>query len=317
MYKIIGGDKNEYGPVSIEEMQLWISQNRVNARTMVKKEGTDEWKPLGNHPELAALLGGKPPPAASVPPADLAALKTAILERPVRVEIGSCISRAWNLCKENLMMVVGCFFLVFLSIGIAGADPIIGSLISTVLNGVMLGGLYWVYLRLIRGEPAEVGDAFAGFSRGFVNLMLAGIVTSFLTMIPAFVVMLPFFIPMILVLVHGGNMDAAVAGSVVFIVLGVIAGLVVMIALSLMWWFTFALVIDKQIGFWDAMELSRKTVSRAPGQFLGLVLMCGLVGASGILVCCVGVFVTAPLSFIGMLYAYEDNFGNRTSQNVG
>jgi hypothetical protein len=63
MYKIIGGDGREYGPVSLEQLKQWIAEGRANAHTRVQVEGTTEWKPLADFPELAAALPLMPPPA--------------------------------------------------------------------------------------------------------------------------------------------------------------------------------------------------------------------------------------------------------------
>lgn len=65
MYKIIGADGKEYGPVSLEQMRQWIAQGRVNARTQVKEGDLGEWKPAGEYPELgfAAAGAGAAPPA--------------------------------------------------------------------------------------------------------------------------------------------------------------------------------------------------------------------------------------------------------------
>src|SRR5687768_5827322 len=56
MYKIIGADQKEYGPVSADQMRQWIREGRVGAQTRVLPEGTTEWKTLGEIPELAAAL---------------------------------------------------------------------------------------------------------------------------------------------------------------------------------------------------------------------------------------------------------------------
>ena len=60
MYKIIGGDGKEYGPITAEQMRQWILEGRVNGQTQVLAEGGTEWKPLGAYPELAPLLGSRP-----------------------------------------------------------------------------------------------------------------------------------------------------------------------------------------------------------------------------------------------------------------
>ena len=42
MYKIIGADQKEYGPVSAEQLRLWIAEGRVNGQTSVWPEGATE-----------------------------------------------------------------------------------------------------------------------------------------------------------------------------------------------------------------------------------------------------------------------------------
>jgi TM2 domain-containing membrane protein YozV len=67
MYKIVGKDGQQYGPVTAEQLRGWIAENRANAQTLVQTEGTQDWKPIGSLPEFAADL--KPPPfSPSVPP---------------------------------------------------------------------------------------------------------------------------------------------------------------------------------------------------------------------------------------------------------
>lgn len=56
MYKIIGADGKEYGPITVEQLRQWIAEGRANTQTRVLLEGTTEWRPLGEIPELAATL---------------------------------------------------------------------------------------------------------------------------------------------------------------------------------------------------------------------------------------------------------------------
>jgi hypothetical protein len=53
MYKIIGSDGKEYGPIDAQQIMRWLAEGRVNVRSMVLAEGATEWKPLGDFPELA------------------------------------------------------------------------------------------------------------------------------------------------------------------------------------------------------------------------------------------------------------------------
>jgi hypothetical protein len=56
MYKIVGVDGKEYGPVSLEQMQRWVAEGRVNPRTQVQEAGATEWKTAAEFPELSAAL---------------------------------------------------------------------------------------------------------------------------------------------------------------------------------------------------------------------------------------------------------------------
>jgi len=66
MYRIVGKDGQQYGPVSAEQLRSWIAENRANAQTLVQADGTQEWKPLGSFPEFAGDL--KPPTMSAAAP---------------------------------------------------------------------------------------------------------------------------------------------------------------------------------------------------------------------------------------------------------
>lgn len=67
MYKIIGADQKEYGPVSAEQLRQWLAEGRVNLQTQVLAEGATEWTPLGSLPEFAAAAPGPIPAITAVP----------------------------------------------------------------------------------------------------------------------------------------------------------------------------------------------------------------------------------------------------------
>jgi TM2 domain-containing membrane protein YozV len=69
MYKIVGVDGQQYGPVSAEELRRWIADKRVNAQTLVQADGSPEWKPLISFSEFASELKAVPPPISPVPSA--------------------------------------------------------------------------------------------------------------------------------------------------------------------------------------------------------------------------------------------------------
>lgn len=57
MYRIIGADGREYGPISGEQLRQWIAEGRAIATTRVLREGASEWTTLGGLPEFSLLFG--------------------------------------------------------------------------------------------------------------------------------------------------------------------------------------------------------------------------------------------------------------------
>jgi hypothetical protein len=56
MFKIIGGDGREYGPVDVETLKCWFAEGRLNAATRALREGTTQWTTLAEIPELSVAL---------------------------------------------------------------------------------------------------------------------------------------------------------------------------------------------------------------------------------------------------------------------
>jgi uncharacterized membrane protein len=144
----------------------------------------------------------------------------------------------------------------------------------------LYGGLYWLSLKLIRGQKAEFGDAFAGFNLALLSLFLAGLIKALLVSVGIALCILPG------------------------------------IYLSVIWAFAIPLIIDKRMDFWPAMELSRRVVSHHWWQVFGLLLMNVLILLLGTSACFVGMFVALPVTIGAVAYAYEDIFGARPGQTA-
>src|SRR6266850_1309191 len=223
MYKIIGGDQKQYGPVSTDEVRAWIAEGRLSAQSLAWAEGDADWKPLGAFPEFADALRAKAAPQfpqAALPPGMAPAFEAQIFALPPQLRIGRCLERSWALWKSNFALIsLGC--LVYGLIGLCQLIPGVG-FIYWIFSGVFEGGLYLIFIRRIRGQPAAVSDVFAGFSVAFVQLLLAGVVSG-------------------------------VLGAIGVFCCCVLPGIYLLIA----WTFGVPLVIDKKLEFWSALELSR------------------------------------------------------------
>ena len=311
MYTIIGGDQKKYGPVTAEQLRQWLAEGRVNEQTSVQSEGTTEWKPLAAFPEFADALVSKPP-AGGLPPAAAAqpGLAEDIFSRDYDLDIGRCVGDGWNMLKNNFGTVFGgvaIFLLIQVGFSLLGLIPIVGilaSLGSLIVYGPLMGGLYYLILKNIRRQRAEIGDIFSGFRLAFGQLLLGYIVVALLTGVAALPGMAIMAVPIFMMIRH----HAMEAGPVLLVVFGVIIAMIPAIYLGISWMFSLPLIIDKQMEFWPAMSASRKMVGKHWWLVFGLMVVCGLINLVGFLACCVGIFVSLPLVFGAMMYAYESIF---------
>lgn len=62
MFKILGADGKEYGPVSVDQLKQWITEGRANHETKAQREGENTWQPLNQFAEFAASFGIAAPP---------------------------------------------------------------------------------------------------------------------------------------------------------------------------------------------------------------------------------------------------------------
>ena len=308
-YKIIGADQKEYGPVSAEEISQWIKEGRADGRTLARLEPGGEWKPLASYPEFAAALATGPfanNPSSPPTPSSPVLTNEELTGTDYQLDIVSCLSRGWELVKNNFLAIVGVTFLVMVIMGIIneGLSLISNSAMENLMQSVITrhefttdglwlimltwvltipiqtvftGGIYKYYLMHIRNEQPEIGDAFAGITESFVQLCLLGLVMTF------------------------------------FILVGFLFCVLPGIYLSVAWYFAMPLVVDKRMNFWDAMMLSMKMVNKHWFMVFALIVVFIIVMLLGFCVLCIGIFVAAPIAYAALMYAYEDIFCRRTN----
>jgi hypothetical protein len=111
MYKVIGADQKEYGPVSVDQIRTWIAEGRVNAQTRVRAEGAQEWMPLSGFPEFADALGVGPAQPPGVPAAlpgggsreaALQAVRGPAIALIVTASL-ACLFALWNLVNSAFL----------------------------------------------------------------------------------------------------------------------------------------------------------------------------------------------------------------------
>jgi len=316
LYILIGGDQKEYGPIPATDVQQWLTEGRLNEESLIKAEGDADFRPLGTFPEFAggATSFATVPPPFGTGPADG-------MPEDYELDLGGCLSRGWALVKNNFsVLFVGT--LVYLLIeGVIGGlaqVPFVGALFSVVnlvISGPLLGGVFYLFLRVLRSESAEVGDIFHGFRRAFGQLFLGTLIPSLLVgacLLPFIVLFLWKLTPLM------GNLRAdampdpetlAALTSALLPCLPVLLFCAIPATyLAVCWKFTLPLILDQGLDFWTAMKISRQRVHQHWWLVFGLLILISLLNFAGLCLCFVGVLFTLPVGYAALMIAYETIF---------
>src|SRR5262245_23648407 len=143
MYRIIGADGKEYGPVSTDQVRRWIAEGRADANTRIAAEGTTEWRSLGSLPEFAYLL-------------------TAVPHAPTTGPVTGSVHQTSSLAVAALVMGILSVILCFCCYGLP--FNLLGIVFSVIA------------LHQIRNEPERYGGrnlAIAGLSLSILSIVLA------------------------------------------------------------------------------------------------------------------------------------------------
>lgn len=314
MFKIIGADGKEYGPITSDQLRQWVREGRANAGTRVQPEDTTNWITLRELPEFEDVLGRR---EENIPPVGAyTVLPEDVLERDFDLDIGECVSRGADLLKNNFGIVFGTaaiYLLIQGGISGLGSIPFVGPLISIgslFVIGHLIAGVYLVTLKTMRNQPTELGEMFVGFKTSYVQLLLCYLVITLITAASAIPGAIMIGVPVFVM----ANKEAVDVLMVILAMLGIVVLLVPVIYLTVIWMFGLPLVIDKGLHFWEAMETSRKVVSKHWFSIFGLLLVIGLINVVGMIFCCVGLFLTFPLGFAITMVAYETLFSARDPQ---
>lgn len=293
-YHIIGGDGQEYGPVSEATILEWIADGRLDNNSKIRAEGAADWNTVGETPEFSSALA----PSAATPPHAGSG----------RVDIGECVSTAFALFgKHWLALVLACLFYVVVSIAFGlvtsvlsapatasfqtmaqGSPPNLAQLswqiplyllclsINILFTALLYAGGLRFLIRIVRGADPAFGDIFSAFRERTVPVMLTGLVTSLLCI--------------------GGYLLCILPG--IYLQVGYI--------------FAPLLALEKNVGVWEAMESSRRTIHPQWWQMLVLVILMLAFCVAGILLCGVGILAAYPIAGLMFAKAYCDLFDRAT-----
>lgn len=204
--------------------------------------------------------------------------------------VGGILSEAWsNLkgCKTNIHIALFIYFLacvvaivpitmLALLVGEGAATSLLMNVLSQVLVPALampiFAGVYIIAIKHSLGLSHTVGEVFSHYSKT-IPLVLTSILMSLLITIGFLFLILP--------------------------------GIYLMFAYI----FAIPLVVEKGLGPWQALEVSRKAVTKNWFGFFALAMILLLINIAGTIPLTIGLIWTVPLSMLAYGIAYRNMFG--------
>lgn len=235
--------------------------------------------------------------------------------RDYDVNLGDYLNRSWAMFKANPGGIIGASVLVYLAIMAINIIPYLSVVLSFFLMGPLMGGLWLYYLKCLRNQYPQVGDAFSGFGPRYWQLVLVQLIPTLIMMglgLLLAIASVAVLIPSIAARASGGGPTS----PLVFVILGLVFLVImaVMIYFSVCWLFALPLTADKRMPFWPALQLSRRVVMKHWWLTFWVMLVGGLLGMLGMLACFVGLLITGPVAFGIWACHYEKVFGDLAPQ---
>ncbi|MDB4530796.1 DUF4339 domain-containing protein [bacterium] len=298
-YEMIGGDGEQYGPFTLQELQETLSQGRADTQTQIRETGSEGWQPLGQLLNLSEQGQAHKPLGAAV-----------LSDQPL--DISLALSSGWALFKEHMGIMVGAGGIYF---GILFAAIMVGAIIpfaNIFVQGPLTGGLIILTLNLSRYDQADISDMFLGF-KNYGWLLLVTLVQG--------AVIVAAIVPGVIVLVVGGLlpvMQAQQAGgtpelagtSIALLIVGFLLLLVLVMIAAVCTYFWLFLVADKRGEFGEALAAGYRAGKMNFWSILGLSILLGLVVMVSAIPCGLGLIFSIPWSFAIMANAYEQIFSS-------
>jgi uncharacterized membrane protein len=156
------------------------------------------------------------------------------------------------------------------NLGVTLVTSVLFQIAISVLSCFFLSSIVQMGLKGIRSEPISISDAFSGFTKQPLQVLLASLITGIAVGIGTVLCYIPAFI---------------------------VGGLLCI---------TIPYIVDRNMSAIEALKASWSTMS--PFWVMGAILyfLGSMVAGLGICACFVGVFVTAPMFYVMNAVVYED-----------
>jgi hypothetical protein len=217
------------------------------------------------------------------------------------------IGDAFTVVGKNVGGFIGYTLLYMMISGAMSNIPYLGQIGSTLIAYALIAGYYIIAYRIQHNETHEFGNFFDGFQR-FKDLAILSILITLISLLAA--------LPMIGLLgfemfeLIGNNDPQAILAIVKNINWGLFSlTLIPLIYISIAYGWSVFFVYFHNMQPWEAMEASRKLITKKWFTFFGFNFVLGLILLGGLLVFIVGIIYALPVIIIAGYLSFEDIVG--------
>jgi len=228
--------------------------------------------------------------------------------RPFR--FGTYLSKGFELYGKNVGNFVAFSMLSVFIMSAVGSLPVIGSLsMRYLLVPALTAGFYIVSNQLDRGERSDFGDHFLGFQH-LVRLGLAAVAVSVISIMAT----IPFFLANYDLIGWSWTIGEAAESFDFEGIVETFPGfsawtfllLLPLLYLGVAYAWTSLFIIFHNLNAWQAMEASRRLITKNWIPVFLFLITIGLIGVGGIVGFLIGIFFTYPLMLCINYAAFAD-----------
>lgn len=224
-------------------------------------------------------------------------------------KFGEYISNGFDIFKKHLGAFVGYAIVYLLISSVLSFIPFVGQAISSLLGPVFIVGFYIVANKVENGELPEFGEFFSGFNyAGQIVLRNLATVAIFLICALPFIyfnyssglgewIMLMSSDPEYAR--YGMEEFPGFSPASLFLLLPIIY-----LGIAYSWADMF--IVFKGMNFWDAMEASRKVITKKWLIIFAFGIVVGIIALSGFIGLCIGLLFTLPAAMCMSYSAFAD-----------
>lgn len=230
-------------------------------------------------------------------------MKKPLVHQKKAINAVDCISQGWHLAGQNFVLFIG---ILLIQTFVFSCIPII----NIFLYGPVLVGIYYTFLKQLKGEPANLKMMFKGFNN-FFPAMVIGIIIGIPNIIGNIIQLSSNLIrnfeiikPEEVNLFFALHFWAVIIGLIIFFIIFAAFGIFISVSL----FFAPPLLAEHEFGTIETIKYSFYAGWDNIGGLLILGLLEMLIAIVGLLACCIGVYFTVPIIIAANTIAYRQVF---------